>query len=99
MTYVAAIADVPSHNQPVKLTGTVLVAAFQGLIDDLLEFGLRLRPRVGIALAGVSWMIFHVIADETVPVAGKVPVVRIRRRALMAAWLASVDRPSSAAPR
>jgi hypothetical protein len=32
-------------------------------------------------------------------VAGKVPVVRIRRRALMAAWPASVDRPSSAAPR
>jgi hypothetical protein len=23
------------------------VTAFQGLIDDLLEFGLRLRPRVG----------------------------------------------------
>jgi restriction system protein len=47
------------------------VAAFQGLIDDLLEFGLRLRPRVGIALAGLSWMIFHVIAGQTVPVAGK----------------------------
>jgi restriction system protein len=49
------------------------VAAIQGLIDDLLEFGLRLRPRVGIALAGLSWMIFHVIADQTVPVAGKAP--------------------------
>jgi len=32
-------------------------------------------------------------------VAGKVPVVRIRRRALMAAWPASADRPSSVAPR
>jgi hypothetical protein len=32
-------------------------------------------------------------------VAGKVPVVRIRRRALMTAWPASADRPSSAAPR
>lgn len=48
------------------------MAALQGLIDDLLEFGLRLRPRVGIALAGLSWMIFHVIADQTIPVAGKV---------------------------
>jgi restriction system protein len=47
------------------------VAAIQGLIDDLLEFGLRLRPRVGIALAVLSWMIFHVIAGQTVPVAGK----------------------------
>jgi len=32
-------------------------------------------------------------------VAGRVPVVRIRRRASMAAWPASVDHPSSAAPR
>jgi restriction system protein len=46
------------------------MAAFQGLIDDLMEFGLRLRPRVGIALAIVSWMIFHVIAAQTTPVAG-----------------------------
>lgn len=49
------------------------MAALQGLIDDLLEFGLRLRPRVSIALAGLSWMIFHVIAGQTVPVAGKAP--------------------------
>ena len=47
------------------------MTAFQGLIDDLLEFGVRLRPRVSIALACVSWMIFHVVATETVPVAGK----------------------------
>ena len=84
MTYVAAIADVPSHNQPVKLTGTVLVAAFQGLIDDLLEFGLRLRPRVGIALAGVSWMIFHVIASQTVPVAGNAAAAGIAAFTLQA---------------
>jgi hypothetical protein len=32
-------------------------------------------------------------------VAGKVPVVRIRRRALMAAWPASVARPSATGPR
>ena len=47
------------------------MAAFQGLIDDLLEFGLRLRPRVGIAMAIVSWMIFHVVAAQTTPVAGQ----------------------------
>ena len=47
------------------------MAAFQGLIDDLLEFGLRLRPRLGIALAIVSWMIFHGVAAQTTPVAGQ----------------------------
>ncbi len=47
------------------------MAALQGLIDDLLEFGLRLRPRVGIATATVSWMIFHVVAAQTTPVGGQ----------------------------
>jgi len=32
-------------------------------------------------------------------VAGKVPVVRIRRRALLDTWPGSVDRPSATAPR
>lgn len=38
-------------------------------------------------------------AGKLPTVAGKAPVVRIRGRALMAAWPASVDRPSSTAPR
>ena len=32
-------------------------------------------------------------------VAGKVPVVRIRRRALLATWPGSVERPSATVPR
>lgn len=47
------------------------MAAFQALVEDLMEFGLRLRPRVGIALAIVSWMIFHVVWAQTTPVAGQ----------------------------
>ena len=43
--------------------------AKQGLSEDLMDFGLRVPPRVGIALAAVSWMIFHVIAVQTGPVA------------------------------
>jgi restriction system protein len=38
----------------------------QGLMEDLMDLGLRLQPRVGIALAAVSWMIFHVVVLETV---------------------------------
>ncbi|MGB6306598.1 MAG: restriction endonuclease [Steroidobacteraceae bacterium] len=53
------------------------MAAFQGLIDDLLELGFGLRPRVGIALAGLSWMIFHAIADQTIPITGKTSVTGI----------------------
>jgi restriction system protein len=47
------------------------MATFQALVDDLLEFGSRLRPRAGIALAIVSWMIFRVVATQTTPIAGQ----------------------------
>ena len=46
------------------------MTVFQGLIEDLFEFGLRLRPRVAVALACISWMIFHVVVIETKPIAG-----------------------------
>ena len=47
------------------------MAARQGLPEDLMDFGLRVPPRVGVALAAVSWMVFHVVAGQRVPVAGK----------------------------
>jgi restriction system protein len=47
------------------------MVAFQALVEDLMEFGLRLRPRVGVALAIVSWMMFHVVSRATVPVVGQ----------------------------
>jgi restriction system protein len=46
------------------------MASRQGLMEDLMDLGLRLQPRVGIALAAVSWMIFHVVALETVAPSG-----------------------------
>jgi restriction system protein len=42
------------------------MAARQGLLEDLMELGSRLQPRVALALAGVSYMVFHVISVETV---------------------------------
>jgi restriction system protein len=49
------------------------MASRQGLPDDLMDFGMRIPPRVGIALAAISWMIFHVVAVQTGPVISKVP--------------------------
>jgi restriction system protein len=49
------------------------MASRQGLPEDLMEFGMRIPPRVGIALAGVSWMIFHVIAVQTGPAVHPAP--------------------------
>jgi restriction system protein len=45
----------------------------QGLVEDLLDFGLRVQPRVAIALAGLSWMIFHAIASQTLVATGVAP--------------------------
>jgi restriction system protein len=42
-----------------------------GLLEDLMNLGLKVPPRVGIALAGLSWMIFHIIASKTVPIVGE----------------------------
>jgi restriction system protein len=42
-------------------------------MEDLMDFGLKVPPRVGIALAALSWMILHVVASQTALVAGKVP--------------------------
>jgi restriction system protein len=53
--------------------GITPVPARQGLIEDLMDFGLKVPPRVGIALAALSWMILHVVASQTVLVVGKVP--------------------------
>src|SRR6266404_3581249 len=53
--------------------GIAPVPARQGLIEDLMDFGLKVPPRVGIALATLSWMILHVVASQTVMVVGKVP--------------------------
>jgi hypothetical protein len=60
------------------------------------------RTRVAAALSrleaeAAAWRSRRARKPDTV--AGKVPVVRIRRRALMAAWPASVGRPSATAPR
>lgn len=41
------------------------MAARQGLLEDLMEFGLRVQPRVGVALAALSWMILHVVTSVT----------------------------------
>jgi restriction system protein len=46
----------------------------QGLIEDLMDFGHRVPPRVGIALAALSWMIFHVVAAQTIPIVGRPPI-------------------------
>jgi restriction system protein len=43
----------------------------QGLIEDLMNLGLKVPSRVGIALAGSSWMILHVVASQTVPIVGE----------------------------
>ena len=51
--------------------GTGSVPARQGLIEDLMDLGLRVPPRVGIALAAMSWMLFHAISAQTAPTAGK----------------------------
>jgi restriction system protein len=53
--------------------GIASVPVRQGLIEDLMEFGLKVPPRVGIALAALSWMILHVVASQTALVVGKVP--------------------------
>jgi len=49
------------------------VATRQGLIEDLMELGLKLPPRVGVALAVLSWMILHVVASQTAFVLGNPP--------------------------
>jgi restriction system protein len=49
----------------------------QGLIEDLMEFGLRVQPRVGIALAALSWMIFHVVASQSDALSGDSTAVDI----------------------
>lgn len=49
------------------------MTARQGLPEDLMNFGLRVPPRVGVALAAVSWMVFHVVVGQSVPAAGKAP--------------------------
>jgi restriction system protein len=51
--------------------GIASMGARQGLIEDLMNLGLKVPPRVGIALAGLSWMILHVVASQTVPIVGE----------------------------
>ena len=46
------------------------MARRQGLMEDLMELGLRVEPRVGIALAALSWMVFHVVAVQTIVLPG-----------------------------
>jgi restriction system protein len=57
------------------------VTAFQGLIDDLLEFGLRLRPRVGIATLTHSTAFFLQFAVPFCLMVGVLASVLRRRRA------------------
>jgi restriction system protein len=46
------------------------MAGRQGLMEDLMDLGLRVQPRIGIALAALSWMIFHVVALQTLTLPG-----------------------------
>jgi restriction system protein len=68
---VAALLKPMKQNQlsTVRL-GSVRVLDRQGLIEDLMNLGLRVPPRIGIALAALSWMILHVVASQTVVVVG-----------------------------
>jgi restriction system protein len=51
--------------------GIASMADRQGLLEDLMNLGLKVPARVGIALAGLSWMILHVVASQTVAVVGE----------------------------
>jgi hypothetical protein len=49
------------------------VPARQGLIEDLMDFGRRVPPRVWIALAALSRMFFYVVAAQMTPIIEKSP--------------------------
>jgi restriction system protein len=72
-----------------QLQGIGVMASRQGLPEDLMDFALRIPPRAGIALAAISWMIFHAIAVQTGPVVSKAPAESLTAIALHSAIYAS----------